>query len=281
MITCECGQSVLAKNLSRHKKSRAHSKHLGEEPKEKTKSEENIEIEIQEDDDGSEESNVSVVDYSDDDGNDFLNEFSNDKFEQEKTKDELADMKKETQLLKEKLKLDALKEKEAKKFKKEVHKETGEDDNDMFSKEGSEILGLERRTLLKKVQQYKFLFPKELKGFKVKKTATVDELKSYIIEMEAIVSLDGTEKFVLDGLYQAVAVVEGVSSMTQDWDISGLHLMLKNNMQFQQLAKMLFVKYNTFSKVAPEYQAVFIVLTSAYICKVGNSQRKKAMKTQS
>jgi hypothetical protein len=207
-----------------------------------------------------------------------LAEFGNDRFELEPSKDDLRELKRESAMLKEKLKLDALKarEREARKFKKEVKHPENEDD--IFSKEGSEIIGIEKRTLMKKLQQYKFLFPKELKGFKVKKGGSIEELQQYITECEAIVSLDGTERFVLDGLYHAIAVVEGVSAYTQDWDISGLSQLLKQNLQFQQLAKILFVKYNTFSKVAPEYQAVFIVLTTSYICKVGNSQRKKMAK---
>ena len=188
----------------------------------------------------------------------------------------MAEIKKEASLLREKGKLEVLKQREANKFKK--GKKDEEETDDVFSKEGSEIIGAERRTLIKKVQQYKFLFKTELKGFKIKKNATVEELKAYLVECETIVSLDGTEQFVLDGLYQALAVVEGVSALTQDWDISGLHMMLKNNLQFQQLAKILFVKYNTFSKVAPEYQATFIVITSAYICKMANSHRKRQQK---
>ena len=275
MINCSCGRSVLKKGLNRHLKTPAHLKGLGaEEPND------NIEMEI---DEGSvetehllEDEDYGIEDLNEND--DYLADFGNDKFEKEVTKDELAEVKRETSILREKQKLDALKNKESKKFKKDI-KEVKEDDDDIFSKEGSELLGSEKRIFLKKIQQYKFLFKNELKGFKIKKNATNDELKAYITECEAIVSLDGTEQFVLDGLYQAIAVVEGVTTLTQDWDISGLSQMLKSNLQFQQLAKLLFVKYNTFSKVAPEYQATFIVLTTAYICKMGNSQRKRIAKS--
>ena len=277
MEQCSCGRLVLKKGMKRHLTTEAHLRALGGDKETSPK-----EPSIQEEEDSGFEMYMEDEkdDFGIDSNDDFLGEFCNDKFETEKTKDELAEIKKESALLREKQKLDALKDKESNKFKKTAQKETGEDDNDIFSTNGSELIELERRTLLKKVQQYKFLFPKELKGFKIKKNATAKELEAYIAECEAIVSLDGTEKFVLDGLYQAIAVVEGVTALTQDWDISGLHLILKNNLQFQQLAKILFVKYNTFSKVAPEYQATFIVLTSAYICKMGNSQRKKMMRAQ-
>ena len=261
--------------MARHLKTSLHFRGL--EKGEKEDNDENGEnddesgIEMEFEVEGDEEEDFGI-----EPNNDFLADFCNDKFEVEKTKDELAEIKRESAILREKGKLESLKQKEANKFKKAATPELGEDDDpEMFSKDGSQILGSEKRTLIKKVQQYKFLFKNELKGFKIKKHATVEELKAYIQECETIVSLDGTEQFVLDGLYQAIAVVEGVTALTQDWDVTGLSLMLKGNLQFQQLAKILFVKYNTFSKVAPEYQATFIVLTTAYICKMGNSQRKK------
>ena len=282
MINCSCGRSVSKQCMAKHLTTKIHEMGLAKQ----TESVENIKFEVVDtenisvsigDDDDEEE-----LDFGIDENDDFLGEFSNDTFQTEPTKDELLEIKKQSALLREKGKLETLKQRENNRFKKDIKKDKviGEDDTDVFSNEGSEIFGLEKRTLLKKVQQYKFLFPKELKGFKIKKKATVIELKAYVQECETIVSLDGTEAFVLDGPYQAISVVEGVSSMTQDLDITGLSQMLKGNLQFQQLAKILFVKYNTFSRVAPEYQASFIVLTTAYICKMSNSQRKKTMRTQ-
>lgn len=290
MVVCNCGRTINEKYMKIHLKSKAHASFMNKQALGQTETEkENVKMEIEETPTDNDTQTQDELDDAEDFGmdelnenDDFLGEFNNDTFQTEPTKDELAEIKKETALLREKGKLEALKQKEANRFKKELKKDPviGEDDADVFSNEGSEIIGLERRTLMKKVQQYKFLFPKELKGFKIKKKATVEELKAYVQECETIVSLDGTETFILDGLYQAVSVVEGVSSLTQDWDITGLAQMLKGNLQFQQLAKILFVKYNTFSKVAPEYQASFIVLTSAYICKIGNSQRKRMLKAQ-
>ena len=124
------------------------------------------------------------------------------------------------------------------------------------------------------------LFKKELKGFKVKKNCTVDELKAYLAEIEVIINIDTTESFILDGIYSSLQVIEGVSALTQDWDFTGLANILKNNLQFNHLAKQLLVKYGSFSKVSPEYQCLFIVVTSAYVCKMKNSHQKKLLRQQ-
>ena len=58
------------------------------------------------------------VDFGLEENDDFLNDFCNDKFETEPTKDELAEIKKEASLLREKGKLEVLKQREANKFKK-------------------------------------------------------------------------------------------------------------------------------------------------------------------
>ena len=271
MINCSCGRSVLKKGLNRHLKTPAHLKGLGaEEPND------NIEMEI---DEGSvetehllEDEDYGIEDLNEND--DYLADFGNDKFEKEVTKDELAEIKRETSILREKQKLDALKNKESKKFKKDI-KEVKEDDDDIFSKDGSLLLGSEKRFLLAKVLQYKSIFKKELCKFKIKKTASCEEMKKYIEEMEIIVSIDSTEAFVMDGIYSALQMVEGVSSNTQLYDISGLSNILRSNLQFQSVCKQLYVKYGTFARCPPEGQLVFIVATSAYICRSVNLKRKQ------
>ena len=281
MIECNCGKSVAKASYSRHLKSKIHLKLVGgneavvDESKNDNVDTEDATDADDEEDNGTEDdqSNIEFGIESDD----FLEEFQNDKFETEPTRDELKELKKESQILKEKQKLDALKEKESKKFLKKPELGIGIDD-DIFSKEGSEILGKDIRLLQAKVIQYKQMFKKELKGFKVKKNATVEELEAYLGEIEVIINVDSTEAFVLDGIYSALQMVEGVSSLTTDWDISGLCSVLKTNPQFNHLARQLLVKYGSYSKIAPEYQCVFILVTTAWVVKMKNSHTKKQLR---
>ena len=166
-----------------------------------------------------------------------------------------------------------MKQREANKFKKGKKDDS---DDDLFSKEGSEIIGKEKRVLMAKIVQYRNLFKKELGKFKVKKGASVEELKLYLTEMETIVSIDGCEAFCLDSLYAALQMIEGVTSHTRDFDLTGLNQILRGNIQFQSIVRQLFVKYNTFSAIPIEYQCIFTVSISAYICTQMNRKRKMA-----
>ena len=282
MIECNCGKTVAKTSYSRHLKSKVHLKSVGDNGDENKKVENENEDtgETMEDDDEVSESEdeQSNIEFGIE-GDDFLDEFQNDKFEVEPTKDELKEMKRESQILKEKQKLDALIEIEAKKFLKKPELGIGIDD-DIFSKEGSEILGKDIRLLQAKIIQYKQMFKKELKGFKVKKNATVEELEAYLGEIEVIINVDSVNAFVLDGIYSSLQMVEGISALTQDWDISGLSVVLKENPQFNHLARQLLVKYGSYSKIAPEYQLTFTIITTAWICKMRNSHIKKQMRQQ-
>ncbi|MEI7670131.1 MAG: hypothetical protein WCJ33_08620, partial [Pseudomonadota bacterium] len=53
-------------------------------------------------------------------------------------------------------------------------------DSSMFSANGSEILGRDKRILLTKIRQYKSLFPDTFKTFKIKANANVQELQTYL-----------------------------------------------------------------------------------------------------
>jgi hypothetical protein len=69
-------------------------------------------------------------------------------------------------------------------------------------------------------------------------------------------------------------VIEGASSYTR-YNISGLSDILRNNKQFHSLCKQLYIKYNTFARIDPEYQLLFLVATSAYICRQKNIGRSQ------
>jgi hypothetical protein len=149
-----------------------------------------------------------------------------------------------------------------------------EDDNSLFSEKGTEILGQERRVLLSKIQQYKNLFPEELKKFKIKKNCSTQDLHLYLSEMEVIVNTDSVEQFLTDSIIQCIKLTEGVSSYTK-YDISGCADMLKGNKQFHTLCKQLYIKYKVFSNIPPEWSIIILVSTTAYMCKVKNARKKE------
>jgi len=160
------------------------------------------------------------------------------------------------------------------KIKNKSRKQTDTITEDIFSKQGSEILGKDKRILLTKIRQYKSLFPDSFKNFKIKLNATTDELQAYLDEMDSIVECDSVEQFLLDSIMQCIKILEGVSSFTR-YDIQGLADLLKQNKQFHQLSKQLFIKYKVFSVIPPENQLIMLVATSAYICNQKNRRRSE------
>ena len=145
-------------------------------------------------------------------------------------------------------------------------------DTSMFSKEGSEILGRDKRIILTKIRQYKSLFPDTFKTFKIKANPSIQELQTYLDEMDSIVECDSVEQFLLDSILQSIKLMEGVSTYTK-YDIQGLADLLKQNKQFHQLAKQLFIKYKVFSAVPAEFQLLMLVTTTAYICNCKNKRK--------
>ena len=145
-------------------------------------------------------------------------------------------------------------------------------DASIFSKDGSEILGRDKRVLLTKIRQYKTLFPEQFKTFKIKATANVQELQTYLDEMDSIIECDSVEQFLLDSILQSIKLIEGVSTYTK-YDIQGLADLLKANKQFHQLSKQLFIKYGVFKAVPLEFQMVIMVSTTAYICNCKNKRK--------
>ena len=153
-----------------------------------------------------------------------------------------------------------------------------EDNDSLFDDKGSEILGKNKRVLLNKVKQYKNLFPEELKGFKIKKNPSEKDLEEVLEEMSVIVDTSTVDQFLIDAIFQVIKVIEGISSHTKNYNITGLADILKANKQFHTLAKQLFIKYGCYSNVPPEYQIVLIVATSAYICRQKNLKRDEIEK---
>lgn len=141
--------------------------------------------------------------------------------------------------------------------------------------EPTPILGKDRRVLISKIQQYKNLFPDILSKFKLKKNPSVEDLTEALDEMEVMVNCGSVQNFLNDSILQCIKIVEGVSTYTR-YDVSGMADLLKQNKQFHELCKMLYIKYKVFNNIPPEYQMIMLVATTAYIC-VEKNKRKASL----
>jgi hypothetical protein len=148
-------------------------------------------------------------------------------------------------------------------------------DETIFSENGTEILGREKMILLAKVSQFKQLFPEKLKSFKIKKNSTVEDLKLYIVEMESIIEVSNIDEFLYDAILQSIKLVEGISSYSKNYNIKGCADMLKMNPQFQNLCKLMFIKYHIFSAVPVEYQLIMIISTTSFMCMQKNKNKQQ------
>ena len=154
-------------------------------------------------------------------------------------------------------------------------KQTDEDADSLFGGEPTQIQGKDKILLLRKAKQYKTLFPVELKSFKLKKDPSVQELKDAILEMEIVVEAGGVNDFLEDSIIQCIKVIENVSAVSPRYDVRGMALMLQHNAQFKKLSKILFVKYNVFSAVPPEFQMIMLVGTTAMIANSKNRGKEQ------
>ena len=149
-----------------------------------------------------------------------------------------------------------------------------DEDDGLFDDKGTPIHGADKLVLLRKIKQYKSLFPAELKTFKIKKNPSIKDLQDALDEIEVLIETNNVDEFMMDGVFQSIKMVESVSAMTTNYNVTGMVDLLKMNKQFHQLCKQLFIKYGMFSRVPPEYQMVMIVSTTAYICM--NKNKRKA-----
>jgi len=285
---CICGSTFLTKNTYSHNRTKHHIDFFSKQNPEKEGKKE----EEKEDDDEDEKSSSNETDFSESVFSDhesidsFLNELETDVFvsdedknstEKKQKDEEFKRRKQEIQLEKQQFKLDELKKKALNKpapKQKETKDEGG--DGELFSEKGSEILGLEKRTLIKKIQTFKHLFSDipEIKKFRIKKKATEEDLKTALNELDAIINTNSVDAFLSDAIYSSIQVAEGVSSVyAKKYDITGLSIALKSNNQFNNLLKQLFIRFNTFSAIPAEMQVVFIVATTAYLCIQKNKSR--------
>ena len=114
-------------------------------------------------------------------------------------------------LEKQQFKLEQMKQKALSKPPAKQRETTADDER--FSDKPTEILGLERRILIKKINQYKLLFSTipEVKKFKIKKKATVSDLEVALQEVQAIIETSSIDEFISDALYESIRVIENIS----------------------------------------------------------------------
>ena len=155
---------------------------------------------------------------------------------------------------------------EAKKAAKGQPRESSDDTDSLFGDSPTPIHGRDKILLMKKINQYKTLFPADLKGFKIKKNPSAEDLNNVLAEMEVLVETNSVDGFLVDSVLSCIKMVEPLTSGTRNYDVRGLADMLKANKEFHRLAKQLFIKYNVFSSVPVEYQMVMLVSTTAFIC---------------
>lgn len=171
--------------------------------------------------------------------------------------------------------------KPAKTIKKKEH----DDYAALYDSTPTKKLG-EKRFLLEKLNQYKQLFPEELKGFKIKANATEEELQEYIKECDNIISCKSVHQFLQVSILNAIRVVEEVSyqvdnvklpftSATLKTNIRGTADMLQQNPEFNRLCKLLFIKYNVFDNIPPEFQMIFLISSTALYCRHKNANEEK------
>lgn len=154
-------------------------------------------------------------------------------------------------------------------------KADGDDTDSIYGDEATPIVGAKHRELLTKFRQYKLLFKDnaQIKAFKVRKNASVDDLKAALDEMDSIVGTSSVDDFLTDAILTTIKMVEGISARSTSYNISGLSDILKTNKEFCNLTKQCLIKYGVYASVPPETQLIFIIITSAYICSAKNSRK--------
>jgi hypothetical protein len=149
--------------------------------------------------------------------------------------------------------------------------------DELFSdKHQTKIVGREVRELLARVRQYKSIFKKELKTFKIKKNANARELQQYLDEMQSILDTQTQNDFMGQAIYQVLGIAEGISTRFRDYDVSGLTEMLRSSKEFNDILKVLSLKYSgNFGQVPPEAQMALILIGTAYICMSKNRMERR------
>lgn len=176
-------------------------------------------------------------------------------FEKNEKKKEAQDEKRRKQQVRD--------EKELEKMKK-TKKEPLDNDGEIYSDNATKILGRDRLIILKKINQYKSLFPNQLSKFKIKKNPSLEDLTVALEECASLVEVNTADEFMLQSIMESIKMVEGYSADTI-YDIRGMSLALSSSHQFNILIKLMFVKYGMFSNVPVEYQLCMVIFSTGYL----------------
>ena len=180
----------------------------------------------------------------------FLAELNNSNYQKEQEEEQQKEekLKQNKELEKERIK----QKKEHEKLIKQIEKDSSKQertnkikinsDNDLYSDTPTEIQGKDKLLLIHKIKQYKNLFPDELKAYKIKPNASINELKAYIDDMDIILSTSNVDQFLTDSILQCIKLIEIPASKTKNFNITGLSDLLKANIQFHQLCQKIIFK---------------------------------------
>jgi hypothetical protein len=138
-----------------------------------------------------------------------------------------------------------------------------------------EILGLDKRLLLNKINQYKAVYKEELKGIKINNSWELNKLQAILDEIQIIVQINTVDSFIMDSVFQVLLITENISSRTQNFNFSGLTAMLKMNPNFMSVCKQCFIKYGCYANAPAEFQLLVIISTTAFVC-IGKNKSKES-----
>ena len=98
-----------------------------------------------------------------------------------------------------------------------------------------EVDGVDKIRLQIRIKKYIELFPDECKDFKMKKNPTKAQLEEHIKELEILSESGGLDTFMGDMIFECIKGAEQLSSHTENYNVSGLSMLLKSNKKFNKL----------------------------------------------
>ena len=136
------------------------------------------------------------------------------------------------------------------------------------------LYGRSKLENLNLIKQYIILFPEQLQDFKYKKNGTNEQLIEVINEIRAIVEIGTVDLFVMNSVYDSIAMLEQYSKPTK-FNVIGLSNSLKLNPNFNNLCKQVMLKHNIGSSMSPEMQLLMITSTTIYMTIQKNNNKSQ------
>ena len=259
MHICTCGKEINKKYLKKHLLSKFHLENSNE-------NKENIQEDDIQEDDIQEEiiNNDNIMDE-----HEYLSDFNN-TFQIQNMENIVKNDKKP-------IKKVVFNDIITKRNKKCDDDEMSIKSDDLFSnKNKTPLLGKTKRQLTARIRSYKLLFKEELKSFRVKKNASEEELEKYLEEIDSILSTSKIDAFISDWIYYVLQILEATSQRFPNYNLKGITEALKNNVQFNELMKILSIKYGVFNNMPPEIQMAFIVIGTGFLT-ITNNRREREL----